>query len=226
VNHMTTISGADYHLSGPRTMSPEARPVSLADIAHHLSLINRFTGATTRPYSVAEHSLLCADIARREAAAVGLQMAMLMHDAHEAYTTDLSSPAKVAVNCYSMGAGGVKAWSLFEDVHADTVRNHFNLRTVFAGYKDDIRRIDLIALATERRDVTAYRQHTNGPWAVLNDGTCEAIQPVTWLSLSSPAREALSWTHWREAFIERYFELKAETEAVFRPVIDAARMVA
>lgn len=226
MNHMTTISGADFHLSGPRTMSPEARPVSLADIAHHLSLINRFTGATTRPYSVAEHSLLCADIARREGAAVGLQMAMLMHDAHEAYTTDLSSPAKVAVNTYSMGTIGLQAWSMFEDVHADTVREHFKLTAAFAGYKHDIRRIDLIALATERRDVTAYRHHTNDPWTVLGDNTAKAVQPVTWVDLSSPAREALSWTYWREAFIQRYFELKAEIEAGFRPVIDAGRSVA
>jgi hypothetical protein len=213
---MTTISGADYHLGGPRTMSPDARPVSINDIAHHLSLINRFTGATTRPYSVAEHSLLCSEIAQREGAAPGLQMAMLMHDAHEAYTTDLSSPAKVAVNCYSMGAGGVKAWSMFEDVHAEAVRDHFNLRSVFAGYKREIRRIDLIALATERRDVTAYRHQANDPWAVLNDGTSEAIQPIDWENLGSATREALSWKYWRQAFLNRYAQLQAETGSALR----------
>lgn len=226
MTHMTTISGADYHLTGPASLALGARPVSLTDIAHHLSLINRFTGATTRPYSVAEHSVLCSEIARREGKPVGLQMAMLMHDAHEAYTTDLSSPAKVAVNCYSMGAGGVQAWSMFEDVHADTVRKHFNLQTVFAGYKNEIRRIDLIALATERRDVTAYKPHANGPWAVLNDNMHDAVLPVDWVDLGSPTRDSISWKHWREAFIERYFELKASIESG-RPVnVAAAGMVA
>lgn len=226
MNHMTTISGADYHLDGPRTLSLEGRPVLIGDIAHHLSLINRFTGATTRPYSVAEHSLLCADIAEHEGAPVGLQMAMLMHDAHEAYTTDLSSPAKVAVNSYSMGTLGVAAWSLFEDVHADTVRQHFNLTTAFKGYKRDIRRIDLVALATERRDVTAYCPKANGPWAVLNDGTSEAVQPADWINLSEPKREALSWKYWRQAFLNRYTQLKAQTEADFRRIVAGAGMVA
>lgn len=226
MNHMTTISGKDYHLGGPRTMSPDARPISIEDIAHHLSLINRFTGATTRPYSVAEHSLLCSEIAYREGAAPGLQMAMLMHDAHEAYTTDLSSPAKVAVNCYSMGAGGVKAWSMFEDVHAHAVREHFNLLSAFSGYKREIRRIDLIALATERRDVTAYRHQANDPWAVLNDGTSEAVQPVVWAQLGSPAREALSWKHWRQAFLNRYAQLTVEVGSEFRRIVAGAGMIA
>lgn len=226
MNHMTTISGADYHLGGPRTMSPEARPIRIGDIAHHLSLINRFTGATMRPYSVAEHSLLCAEIAKHEGAPAGLQMAMLMHDAHEAYTTDLSSPAKVAVNCYSMGAGGVSAWSLFEDVHANAVRDHFNLRSVFAGYKREIRRIDLIALATERRDVTAYRHQANDPWAVLADGTSEAIQPIDWDDLGSPTREALSWKYWRQAFLDRFARLQAETGSDFRRIVAGAGMIA
>jgi hypothetical protein len=223
---MTTISGKDYHLGGPRTMSQDARPVCIEDIAHHLSQINRFTGAATRPYSVAEHSLLCADIAAHEGAAVGLQMAMLMHDAHEAYTTDLSSPAKVAVNSYSMGTVGIQAWSLFEDVHADTVRQHFNLTTAFKGYKRDIRRIDLIALATERRDVTAYRHHANDPWAVLNDGTSEAIKPIDWEDLGSATREALSWKYWRQAFLNRYAQLNAEVGTEFRRIVAGAGMVA
>ncbi|WP_354342223.1 hypothetical protein [Variovorax boronicumulans] len=223
---MITASGAEYHLAGPGSLAPDARPVCIEDIAHHLSLINRFTGATSRPYSVAEHSLLCSEIAKREGAAVGLQMAMLMHDAHEAYTTDLSSPAKVAVNFYSMRAGGVQAWSVFEDVHADTVRKHFKLQTVFAGYKHEIRRIDLIALATERRDVTAYRHHANGPWAVLHDNMHDAVQPVDWVDLGSPARESITWKHWREAFIEHYFDLKAAIESTRPAVVAGAGMVA
>lgn len=223
---MTTISGKDYHLGGPRTMSPDARPICIEDIAHHLSLINRFTGATTRPYSVAEHSLLCSEIAQREGAPVGLQMAMLMHDAHEAYTTDLSSPAKVAVNSYSMGTIGIQAWSLFEDVHADAVRDHFKLQSAFAGYKREIRRIDLVALATERRDVTAYQHQTNDPWVVLNDGTSEAIQPVVWAHLGSPAREALGWKHWRQAFLNRYAALLEETGSEFRRIVAGAGMIA
>ena len=40
--------------------------ITLGGIAHGLAQINRFAGATVRPYSVAEHSLLCADIAAEQ----------------------------------------------------------------------------------------------------------------------------------------------------------------
>jgi hypothetical protein len=53
MTHIITATGAEYHLSGHGP-----RPVNAEDIAHQLAIINRFTGATSRPYSVAEHSLL------------------------------------------------------------------------------------------------------------------------------------------------------------------------
>jgi 5'-deoxynucleotidase YfbR-like HD superfamily hydrolase len=208
MTHMITISGAEYHFSGPGALAPEGRPIRISDIAHHLAQINRFTGATTRPYSVAEHSLLCADIAAHDGHPLAAQFALLMHDAHEAYTTDLSSPAKVAVNGYSMAAGGVAAWGLFEDVHANAVRREFNLTTAFAGYKNLIRQIDLQALATERRDLTAWKGGQHGAWAILHDFTSEQIRPVPWVNLASDEREATSWKAWRQAFLDRFAELQ------------------
>lgn len=212
MSHMITISGAEYHFSGDAAMALNGRPVALGDIAHHLSLINRFTGATIRPYSVAEHSLLCAEIAKRAGGGVYLQMAALMHDAHEAYTTDLSSPAKIAVNEYSMGAGGVQAWGLFEDAHAKAVRRHFNLLTAFSSYRDKIREFDLIALATERRDLTAYDARMNGPWAILRDLTANPVQPLDWIDLGSLELETVTWKQWRERFLDRFFALRAEMQ--------------
>jgi hypothetical protein len=212
MSHMITISGAEYHFSGPAALGLNGRPIALGDIAHHLSMINRFTGATIRPYSVAEHSLLCADLAKRSGAGVYLQMAALMHDAHEAYTTDMSSPAKVAVNEYSMGAGGVQAWGLFEDVHAKAVRRHFNLVTAFSSYREKIREFDLIALATERRDLTAYDARMNGPWAILRDDTANPVQPADWINLGSAALEDVTWKQWRDRFLNRYFGLRAEMQ--------------
>ena len=58
---ITTATGSEVSLR-----NPEPASISLRTIAHHLSLINRFTGATCRPYSVAEHSLLVCEIAERE----------------------------------------------------------------------------------------------------------------------------------------------------------------
>lgn len=213
MTHMITISGAEYHFAGPASLAPEGRPINIKDIAHHLALINRFTGATTRPYSVAEHSLLCADIALRDGHPLSAQMAALMHDAHEAYTTDLSSPAKVAVNGYSMGAGGVAAWGLFEDAHANAVRRHFNLTSAFSAHKRLIRKIDLQALATERRDLTGWRAMQNAPWPILGDFTDTPVNGVQWLRLDTEEREAKSWKDWRQAFHARYVELQQQIDA-------------
>lgn len=210
---MLTASGADYHLSGPMMLSPDARPISVDDIAHHLSIINRFTGATSRPYSVAEHSLLCCDIAARAGAPAFVQLAALMHDAHEAYVSDMSSPAKTAVNGYSMTGGGIPAWSVFETEHMKAVRRHFGLMTAFAGYGGLIREIDLQALATERRDLTAYDPERNAGWTVLGEGGSTPIKPLDWVRLNTPVREDTTWQEWREDFKRRFHRLQANAKA-------------
>ena len=58
---MLTATGATVDL---RWMAAE--DISILDIAHHLAQINRYTGACSRPYSVAEHSLLVCEIMERE----------------------------------------------------------------------------------------------------------------------------------------------------------------
>lgn len=207
---MLTSTGAEYHLAGPGALAACGRPVDIRDVAHHLALVNQFNGATTRPYSVAEHSLLCCDIARRAGASVFVQMAALMHDAHEAYTNDLISPAKLAVNGYSMGAGGIAAWGLFEAEHAKTVREHFKLLSVFAGHKTLLRSIDSQALATARRDLTPFDPSRHLPWAVLGDNTVHPMAPADWVRLDTPEREAATWKDWREQFRNRFLELQVQ----------------
>lgn len=69
--------------------------VRLPDIAHSLSLVNRFTGHTTQPYSVAQHSVLVSKLVSREDALWGL-----MHDASEAYLGDVARPLKVMLPQY------------------------------------------------------------------------------------------------------------------------------
>ena len=68
----------------------QASDLDIQDIAHHLSIINRHTGATPVPYSVAQHSVAVSQhFLDRD-----LRLAGLLHDAAEAYLTDIASPLK------------------------------------------------------------------------------------------------------------------------------------
>ena len=69
--------------------------VHLEDIAHALSHIVRFTGHANRPYTVAQHSMLVADLCPDEHRLWGL-----MHDACEAYVGDVSTPLKAMLPDY------------------------------------------------------------------------------------------------------------------------------
>lgn len=73
-------------------LMPCPSQISIDDIAHHLSQINRFNGATSRPYSVAQHSIYVSMLVPDEIALFGL-----LHDAHEAYLGDLNTPLKNAL---------------------------------------------------------------------------------------------------------------------------------
>jgi len=74
-----------------------APDVDFRDVAHSLSLMCRFGGHCRRFYSVAAHSVFCHDeAARRGVGYKRLLLAVLIHDAGEAYWHDLGRPLKNA----------------------------------------------------------------------------------------------------------------------------------
>jgi hypothetical protein len=196
---MLTASGQDYRLAGPMVLLGNAP--SIQDIAHHLAIINRYTGATSRPYSVAEHSLFVERLADARGASVTARMACLMHDAHEAYVSDMTSPAKSCLGT---------AWIGFEALHSANVRQHFSLKTSFASHRALVKTCDVIALATERRDLTAYVAGRNDPWPILDTPGREVLPDAARIDPDEPP---LSWRAMRQAFIDKYLLLRELVDA-------------
>lgn len=185
---MLTASGANVDL---RFIAQGT--IDILDIAHHLAQINRFTGACSRPYSVAEHSLLVCELVER---AIGILpadpsvlLAALMHDAHEAYTTDLSSPMKQIVGA---------AWSMEEQRIQHAVLKRFELLTASTSARTLIHWADLTALSTERAQLL--------PPGGIDWPVSRTHPPCDWWRFDE--RAEFTWLDWRQAFLDRFSELQ------------------
>lgn len=133
-------------------LAPRAEAVAIEDIAHGLAFQCRFNGQTTHFYSVAQHSLIVASLVPRRLALAGL-----LHDAAEAYLGDLVKPLKTIFPEFSRVEEAVMA----------VIGERFSV----TGFADRaIKRADLVALATEKRDLMP---RSNEPWSSL-----EGIAPL------------------------------------------------
>ena len=87
---MGTAAGIPLDLSNLDGYQPA---ITIEAIAGPLSLLPRFLGHTTRPFSVAGHCLAPIPLILH-AHGTTAALAYLLHDAHEAFTGDLPSPLK------------------------------------------------------------------------------------------------------------------------------------
>jgi len=116
-----TASGAAWNV-----LKPEPTDVSWTDIASALSKLCRFNGHTNRFYSVAEHSVRVLQAVRQEtqgqisdpAVARWLWLRALLHDAHEAYLGDRTTPVGLAVR-HILNVNGVTGdpFAMMKTVH-------------------------------------------------------------------------------------------------------------
>ena len=77
-----------------------ASDIRLEDISHALSMLCRGCGHIRYFYSVAQHCLNCSFEAEARGWSKRLQLACLLHDASEAYASDIVSPVKPLVAGY------------------------------------------------------------------------------------------------------------------------------
>ena len=81
-------------------MNMAASDISIQDIAHALSLTCRGGGHVSYFFSVAQHSINCMNEAKARGWSERLQLACLLHDASEAYISDIIRPVKAHLSNY------------------------------------------------------------------------------------------------------------------------------
>lgn len=136
---MQTFTGRQFFVYRPFDSE-----VVIEDIAHHLSQINRFTGATRVPYSVAQHCVLASQLVPP-----GFELEALLHDAAEAYLNDMSSPVKCGLPDYRLAEDAVqqRIWQEFGLIPKGTAVPH--------RLASEVKHVDLLLVATEARDLMA-----------------------------------------------------------------------
>lgn len=82
----------------PQQVRPEE--IDIIDIAHALSLMCRANGHIRHFYSVAQHCLNCVREAKARGFSEAIQLACLLHDASEAYISDITRPVKRSLPQY------------------------------------------------------------------------------------------------------------------------------
>lgn len=132
--------------------------VQLPDIAHALSLINRFTGHSKCPYSVAQHSVMVSRLTHPDHARWGL-----LHDASEAYLGDVATPLKSLLPGYRQ----------LEERVQRVIANVFGLSWPMPP---EVKHADLRALMAEKRDLLP----SDHDWGIDIEPMCGPVNPYCW----------------------------------------------
>lgn len=86
---ITTIGGRRFDPT-----APEEKDIVIEDIAHSLSLLCRANGHFREFFSVGRHCLNCAAEAAARGYGTRVELLCLLHDATEAYMSDMTRPLK------------------------------------------------------------------------------------------------------------------------------------
>ena len=182
-----TRSGRALSLSNPK-----ASEVHVDDIAGGLAKLCRFAGQTVAHYSVAQHSVLVAQITTRAAEndqfwdyrksrVIGLHA--LLHDSPEAYLGDVTWPVKHMIRGVERRNGSmVDSLLLIDTAIHKAIYEYFGLEwPIPLAFTALIKNADYVALATECRDVL-----TPGPDLTMNlriplpEPESKKIEPLRW----------------------------------------------
>lgn len=174
-------------LVNPIDMKPE--DIDIRDIAHGLSNTCRFNGQCNRFYSVAEHSVHVASIVPEP-----YKFAALLHDASEAYLSDLNTFVKYYPGMY-----------VYRDIEChllDVILNKYNISGLTIEVWKHIKAADVIMYGKEK-------------WSLFDGPFTEAdIHPMRlWASQIAKFPRGIELRCWRpedaeNAFMHSFYKYK------------------
>lgn len=94
-DYIRTSSGVKFY-----PLNPDPQGILIEDIAHALSLLCRGNGHVKVFFSVGQHCIHCAKEAEQRGYSTRLILACLLHDASEAYLSDITRPVKQHLQDY------------------------------------------------------------------------------------------------------------------------------
>ena len=180
---------SDYILTygGKRVtpLEPREEQIDIADIAHALSMIPRANGHLKYFYTVAQHCLNCASEAEARGFSARVRLACLLHDASEAYLSDVVRPIKNAMTDYLRIEKGLQ-----ECIYKK-----------YAGSLTDEERVKI----AEVDDAVLYHEFLNINGVALEDGAAEIFGA---LDFELRPREFIE-----KSFKEKFSELHKAAES-------------
>ena len=141
-------------------LEPHANDIHPEDIAHALSLLCRANGHFKCFYSVAQHCLACEDEAKTAGLSRETRLACLLHDASEAYISDITRPVKL----------GLPEYRVIEKRLQDTIYRRFGIDPEDREIMQEVSRID---------DAMLYYEFlTLGGCALFDEAPPKLTEPV------------------------------------------------
>jgi len=180
---IVTYTGKSFDLLNP---TPEM--VCIEDIARSLSLLCRYTGHTKEFYSVAQHCVLMV-----KSNLFNDPLAVLLHDAAEAYIGDMSSPWKqlLWIHRFRGSEASVQSVKDYENRIQKVIGTALG---VDLSHSPEVKEIDNRMYATEIRDLMPESEEF-GKWRGNLKPFDFHITPWEWFSAE-------------QIFLRTYYELK------------------
>ena len=146
-------------------LRPDADTIFMRDIVTALARINRYDGHSRVEVSVLWHSLLVEKIAVGRAKPYAL-----LHDVHEAYLGDMTTPVKRAIAALLPAGQFNAAWGKLTHTHDEAIWQAFGIPVPSSEILSEVRRADVLALSTERAH---FLPQSNCDWGELPEPLTE-----------------------------------------------------